>query len=88
LPEGAEISFEAVDDARMTVKSGKSRFTLATLAADEFPALSGVQADVHLKLKHKDLRGLIEKVSCAMAQQDVSYYLKGMLLHISANWVR
>jgi DNA polymerase III subunit beta len=88
LPEGAEISFEAVDDARMTVKSGKSRFTLATLAADEFPALSGVQADVHLKLKHKDLRGLIEKVSFAMAQQDVRYYLNGMLLHISANWVR
>ena len=88
LSEGAEISFEAAEEGRMLVRSGKSRFTLATLAAEEFPSLAGVQADTKLTLTHKALRGLIERVSFAMAQQDVRYYLNGMLLHLGPRWVR
>lgn len=88
LPEGAEISFEAADESRMTVRSGKSRFALATLSADEFPSLGGVQAETQLTLTHKQLRDLINRVSFAMAQQDVRYYLNGMLLHVGPNWVR
>lgn len=88
LPEGAEISFESSDESRMTVKSGKSRFALATLSADEFPSLGGVQAETQLTLSHKQLRDLINRVSFAMAQQDVRYYLNGMLLHVGSNFVR
>lgn len=88
LPEGAEISFESNDESRMTVKSGKSRFALATLSADEFPSLGGVQAETQLTLSHKQLRDLINRVSFAMAQQDVRYYLNGMLLHVGPNFVR
>ncbi len=88
LPEGAEISFESSDESRMTVKSGKSRFALATLSADEFPSLGGVQAETQLTLSHKQLRDLINRVSFAMAQQDVRYYLNGMLLHVGPNFVR
>ncbi|MDO9452646.1 MAG: DNA polymerase III subunit beta [Stagnimonas sp.] len=88
LPEGAEISFESTDESRMTVKSGKSRFALATLSADEFPSLGGVQAETQLTLTHKQLRDLINRVSFAMAQQDVRYYLNGMLLHVGPNFVR
>jgi DNA polymerase-3 subunit beta len=88
LPEGAEISLEATDESRMVVKSGKSRFALATLAADEFPALGGVPPQTELTLSHRTLRGLIQQVSFAMAQQDVRYYLNGMLLHVGPNWVR
>ncbi len=88
LPEGSEISFEASDESRMTVRSGKSRFALATLSADEFPSLGGVQAETQLTLTHKQLRDLINRVSFAMAQQDVRYYLNGMLLHIGPKWVR
>ena len=88
LPEGAEISFESTDESRMTVRSGKSRFALATLSADEFPSLGGVQAETQLTLTHKQLRDLINRVSFAMAQQDVRYYLNGMLLHVGPNFVR
>lgn len=88
LPEGAEISFESSDESRMSVKSGKSRFALATLSADEFPSLGGMQAENQLTLSHKDLRDLIQRVSFAMAQQDVRYYLNGMLLHVGPQWVR
>ena len=88
LPEGAEISLEAADESRMTVKSGKSRFALATLSADEFPSLGGVQSETQLTLTHKQLRELIQRVSFAMAQQDVRYYLNGMLLHIGPQFVR
>jgi len=88
LPEGAEISFESSDESRMTVRSGKSRFALATLSADEFPSLGGVQAETQLTLTHKQLRDLINRVSFAMAQQDVRYYLNGMLLHVGPDWVR
>lgn len=88
LGEGAEVSFEATDEGRMILRSGKSRFTLATLAADEFPSLGGVTPEISLSLSHKSLRSLIERVSFAMAQQDVRYYLNGMLLHISPRWIR
>jgi DNA polymerase-3 subunit beta len=88
LPDGAEISFEAGDDQRMLVKSGKSRYTLATLAAEEYPALGGVRVDQEISLSHKNLKALIERVGFAMAQQDVRYYLNGMLFHISAHFIR
>ncbi len=88
LPEGAEISFETTDEQRMLVRSGKSKYTLATLAADEFPALGGVKADHEITLGHKALKTLIDQVSFAMAQQDVRYYLNGMLFHIGPSWIR
>jgi len=77
LSEGAEIDF-AVADGKATLRSGRSRFTLATLPAREFPNIEDSIGTHQLSLKQGQLRRLIERTGFAMAQQDVRYYLNGM----------
>jgi len=77
LPEGATIDF-SVRDGKATLRSGRSRFTLATLPAREFPNIEDSIGTHQLTLKQGQLRRLIERTSFAMAQQDVRYYLNGM----------
>lgn len=79
LPEGAMTL--SLKDSKMVVQSGKSRFTLQTLAANEFPIMSE-SADVSAswEMSQKSLKQLISQVHFAMAQQDIRYYLNGMLL--------
>jgi DNA polymerase III subunit beta len=87
LPEGAELTLESSGD-KLRLQSGKSRFTLATLRPDEFPSLGTVSTPRVLKLAKKDLRSLIERTQFAMANQDVRYYLNGMLLHVTGKRIR
>jgi DNA polymerase-3 subunit beta len=87
LPEGAEISLESTGD-RATLRSGKSRYTLSCLKADEYPAMGRVADGRSLVLKHAELKRLIERTQFAMAQQDVRYYLNGMLLEINGKRIR
>lgn len=78
LPEGSEISF-AAEDGKVTVKSGRSRFTLSTLPAREFPNVEDSMGTHQFTIKQGQLKRLIERTGFAMAQQDVRYYLNGML---------
>ncbi|MES2490799.1 MAG: DNA polymerase III subunit beta [Pseudomonadota bacterium] len=87
LPEGAEIQLESTAD-KATLKSGRSRYSLACLKADEYPAMGQVADGRSLTLKHGQLKAIFERTQFAMAQQDVRYYLNGMLLEITANRVR
>ncbi|MBA3581452.1 MAG: DNA polymerase III subunit beta [Gammaproteobacteria bacterium] len=79
LPEGTELILDAAED-RLTVKAGRSRFVLATLPAGEFPSLEDIRLDSQLSVAQKSLKQLIEKTAFAMAQQDVRYYLNGLML--------
>ena len=81
LPEQAKIGF-VVNDDRAVVSSGKSRFTLATLPAQEFPQIEPAEADLKLKVKQPEFKELLDKTAFAMAQQDVRYYLNGLLLEL------
>ncbi len=87
LGEGSEVTV-AVEGDRAVVRSGRSRFSLATLPAADFPKVPGGDAEVSLQLKQKDVRGLIDEVGFAMAQQDVRYFLNGMLLEITDSHLR
>jgi DNA polymerase-3 subunit beta len=87
LPEGATISLE-LNQNRLTVKSGRSRFALATLPAEEFPSLSATGAETQLSFSGKELKELLHRTQFAMAQQDVRYYLNGLLLELRANRIR
>ena len=78
LPEGSEISF-AAEDSKVTVKSGRSRFTLSTLPAREFPNVEDSMGTHQFTIKQGQLKRLIDRTGFAMAQQDVRYYLNGML---------
>src|SRR5512134_750207 len=80
LPDGAEVTLQQ-QDKRLQVKAGKSRFTLQTLAAEDFPRLAKPAGEAaKFKLEQKALRRLLSLVQYAMAQQDIRYYLNGLLM--------
>jgi len=87
LPEESNISIFA-DSNKAMVRSGRSRFSLATLPADDFPALDSISAVAAFELPQKTLKELIDKTSFAMALQDVRYYLNGLLLEVSSGLLR
>jgi DNA polymerase-3 subunit beta len=79
LPEKTGVTI-ATDGERVSIKAGKSRFTLSTLPASEFPVVDEINAQQTLTLSQGDFRRLIDKTHFSMAQQDVRYYLNGLLL--------
>jgi DNA polymerase-3 subunit beta len=82
LPEDAEVSLQP-QDKRLLVRAGKSRFALQTLPAEDFPRLAPPVGEVaRFVLPQKALRRLLALVQYAMAQQDIRYYLNGLLMVI------
>jgi len=87
LPDGASVKFSS-RDGKAQVVSGRSRFTLATLPANEFPSVDNGENNIEFDIDAAILKNLIDATSFAMAQQDVRYYLNGMLWEVSANKLR
>ena len=80
LPESAEVTLQQ-QEKRLLVKAGKSRFVLQTLPAEDFPKLAKPAGDVaRFSLQQKELRRLLGLVQYSMAQQDIRYYLNGLLM--------
>lgn len=87
LPENSQIQLSATD-ARVQIKSAKSRFNLTTLPADDFPLVEKIKGQTKFSVGQSDLRNLIERTNFAMAQQDVRYYLNGLLLELTSGQIR
>ncbi len=87
LPQESKLEFEVKND-RVLIKSGRSRFTLATLPAQEYPVIEITENIAVFKIKQKVLDQLLSNTQFAMAQQDVRYYLNGLLLEISKDKLR
>ena len=87
LPEGVNVTL-SIESDRLVVRAGRSRFTLSTLAAAEFPLVDEINAQQVLKLPQSAFRHLIDKTHFSMAQQDVRYYLNGMLLESEGGTLR
>ena len=87
LPEGARIQF-SITDQKAQIRSGKSRFTLATLPAADFPLVENIKGDCSFTIPQNRLKELIERTQFSMAQQDVRYYLNGLMLEISNGLLR
>jgi DNA polymerase-3 subunit beta len=84
LPETAQLTVDATG-SKMTVRAGHSRFNLQTLAAADYPRINlGTEQLQSLSLPQRDFRSLLKLAEFAMAQQDIRYYLNGMLLVIDA----
>ena len=79
LPEEAQLDISVKKD-RALVRSGKSRFTLSTLPATEFPVIDKIKSARRITLPQNKLHELIERTAFSMAQQDVRYYLNGLML--------
>jgi len=87
LPEKVTITL-SVDGEKVTVRAGRSRFTLSSLSASEFPTVEEINAQQTLKLAQVELRRLLDQTHFSMAQQDVRYYLNGMLLETEGATLR
>lgn len=82
LPSGAEIDFQLQED-KLKIKSARSRFTLSTLPADDYPEFSESEMDCSFMMKAGKLANAFDKTLFCMANQDVRYYLNGLMLNIS-----
>lgn len=87
LPEDAVLDV-SVSGERATIRAGKSRFVLSTLPAAEFPGIEVNQKLSQLKLPQRGLRNAIARTHFAMAQQDVRYYLNGLLMELENRIIR
>lgn len=81
LPDDSVIKFH-IDENSVTLTSAKSRFTLSTLPASEFPLLDDIEFLFNFDIQQDTFKKLLDKTSFAMAQQDVRYYLNGVMLEI------
>jgi DNA polymerase-3 subunit beta len=77
-----------LDDQKLVLKAGRSRFSLSTLPAKDFPSVEESQGALIFNLEQSKFRRLIDRTSFAMAQQDVRYYLNGMLLEAQEGLLR
>ena len=87
LPDGSNIEFFQ-EEQRIIVKSGRSRFTLSTLAASDFPNVEDSPGNLQFSCAQQEIKRLIERTAFAMAQQDVRYYLNGMLWEVRQDQLR
>ena len=87
LPDGSKITVSQTGD-KVTVSAGRSRFTLATLPANDFPSVDEVEATERVNVPEAALKELIERTAFAMAQQDVRYYLNGLLFDLGDRLLR
>lgn len=87
LPDGARIDVKHSGD-RVTLSAGRSRFTLATLSASEFPQVDAIDFLDRISLAEGSLKELLDRTAFAMANQDVRYYLNGTMLELREDLLR
>ena len=82
LPEDSKIDIQ-IEENKVTVKAKKSRFNLQTLPSQDYPVMKKDEKDVvELQVPQKDFKALLKQVDFAMAQQDIRYYLNGLLIEV------
>jgi len=87
LPEGSVVNI-SVSGEKMAVRAGRSRFNLATLPAAEFPVVEDIKAGQSITVAQDIVARLFDKTYFSMAQQDVRYYLNGLLLEVGSGLLR
>ena len=87
LPEGSEVNV-SLSGEKLSVRAGRSKFHLVTLPAAEFPVVEDIKAGQTIAVSQASLGRLMEKTHFSMAQQDVRYYLNGMLLETGGKHLR
>jgi DNA polymerase-3 subunit beta len=82
LPDGSQVSLETADN-RMTVKAGRSRFSLPTLPRDDFPVIVEGDLPTSFELPAATLAQLIDRTKFAISTEETRYYLNGIFIHVS-----
>jgi DNA polymerase III subunit beta len=87
LPDGSQVEI-SLDGEQVQIRSGRSRFTLGTLPASEFPNVESGLHRVEFSIAQRKLKRMIDRVAFSMAHQDVRYYLNGMLIEHAPTHLR
>src|SRR5690606_1203668 len=87
LPDGAMLKFD-LEEGRLVLRSGRSRFQLSTLPSTDFPNVEEGAGTLQISVPQLTLKRMLDSSSFAMAQQDVRYYLNGMLFEVSPSYLR
>ena len=87
LPEKTSVTL-STEGERVSIRGGRSRFTLSSLPATDFPVIEEINAQQTVNLEQGEFRRLIDKTHFSMAQQDVRYYLNGLLLETDGKILR
>ncbi len=87
LPESSVLTLH-LQGENCVVSTGKSKFTLATLNASDYPNLESWQGEVEFELSRLQLRKLLDDTAFSMANQDVRYYLNGLLFEVDNGTLR
>ena len=88
LPPESLVAIDIMENSRALVSCGRSRFELATLPAAEFPELDDLGETHQFELPESELKNLLDSTAFAMANQDVRYYLNGMLWEVQSGHLR
>lgn len=87
LPEDALIKF-STEEGKAIIRVGRSRFSLVTLPASDFPSVEESKGSFEISVSRVALKSMLDNTSFAMAQQDVRYYLNGLLLEVTPDFLR
>src|SRR6186713_1348344 len=86
LPEGSQIVLDSSGDrASLTIRAGRSRFSLQTLPESDFPDLAAGEMTHKFALSAEDLKRLIDKTQFAISTEETRYYLNGIYLHVAGS---
>jgi DNA polymerase-3 subunit beta len=84
LPDGSQVALEMTGDrGQLTIRAGRSRFTLQTLPESDFPDLAAGELPVRFEIGAAELRRLIDKTQFAISNEETRYYLNGIYLHVA-----
>ena len=81
LPDGAQVEMDADGEGHLTLKAGRSRFSLTCLPTEDFPVVAGGEFDRAFNIGAAELRGLIDRTQFAISTEETRYYLNGIYLH-------
>ncbi len=82
LPSNADIKFQ-IEETKVIISSGRSRFSLSTLSPETYPGFSETEPEYQFSIPSKQLKEALSKTTFCMANQDFRYYLNGLLMNIS-----
>lgn len=82
LPEGSQVELETTEDS-LTLRAGRSRFTLSCLPTADFPVMAGGEMPQEFRLSAGELRSLIDRTKFAISTEETRYYLNGIYLHVA-----
>ncbi len=85
LPEGSQVELEQGEDGQMSLRSGRSRFVLASLPVDDYPVMSGGELPHSFTLAADELKVLIDRTRFAISSEETRYYLNGIYLHAASS---